>query len=116
MRPVDGDVFVGRPAVRWSVAGEKATLQKLSGSDALQSECRIVRIGDSYYWASRAHKKLLRTESGYFTYFVNPEGTGYIKVFSGKRGAPLNPDWDYMEHATFQFETITYWGKVKNGR
>jgi hypothetical protein len=57
-----------------------------------------VCLGES--WRPGAH-------SGDWTYYVSPEGSGYVKVLTGSASQP----YDYMEHLTSELKTVTYWGK-----
>jgi len=71
----------------------------------------IVKRGNSYYWASREMKPLIRTVSGAFHYFTDPNGGGYIKVVDRRLlMEKKNPRYLYMEQLTLWMQTITYWG------
>ena len=53
-----------------------------------------------------ARKKVLKhIQSGLFDYFVNPEGSGYVKISKMADGKYM-----YMESMNMLFKIITYWG------
>ena len=64
----------------------------------------ITKKDKKYVWASRENKDLIFSQNGAFYDFVEPNGRGYIRV-SITDGTCL-----YMEHLTFGFKNITYWG------
>ena len=99
-------IFLGSPVVRYDVDGKESIRVDLSDQGSHKYVCRIVGRGKKYFWATRGNRELLRFDAGGFTYFVSPEGSGFIKVAIAK-GA----DFDYMESFTAEMKTITYWGK-----
>jgi hypothetical protein len=104
-------VFRGTPTVRVLSTTERDDRQQLSGDTAQKAECVIVQRGNKYYWRSRGDAPLNRVDLRGFTYFLHPQGLGFVKVLTGSRkeiGAPA----DYIESYTQGFETITYWGRV----
>ena len=40
--------------------------------------------GRRYVWASREDRQLNRRESGDWVYYISPEGSGYVKVFTAQ--------------------------------
>lgn len=105
----DEVVFEGRALMRVDADGKEAKLTELSTDAGVKYGCRIVRRGRTYRWASRDDRKLDRVESGDFIYYVSPEGSGYVKVLGqAQRGA----GFDYVEHVTSGFKTLTYWGRA----
>ena len=107
----DEVVFGGIPSVRVDVDGLESVRVELSEQGGKKYECRIVGRGKKYFWASRANRELIRSNSGDYTYFVSPEGTGYVKISLTKGGR-----FDYMESFTTELKTVTYWGKRNQGQ
>ena len=102
----DEMIFAGTPSVRIDADGGQSVRVELSDMGAKKYECRIVAKGKKFFWASRGNRELIRSDSGDYTYFISPEGTGYIKVALTKSAA-----FDYMESFTTELKTVTYWGK-----
>ena len=104
-------VFTGIPTVRVDVAGLDPDARKLTPDDGKKYQCRVVARKKKYYWASRGDKELIRSDSGDFTYFISPEGTGYIKIYKGEPGghAP-NSLFGYFEQLSSGLKTVTYFG------
>ena len=102
----DEIVFEGTPSVRIDADGAQSVRVELSTRGSNKYECRIVGKGKKYVWASRDNRALIRSDSGDFTYFISPEGSGFIKIALAKTGA-----YDYMESFTTELKTVTYWGK-----
>ena len=101
------DSFTGAPLVRVDADGNEVKRTELSEAAGEKYACRIVRKGRRYVWASRDNRELTRSVAGDWTYYVSPEGSGYVKVLTGVTGRPF----DYVEHVTGEFKTVTYWGK-----
>jgi hypothetical protein len=99
--------FTGTPLVRVDADGNETKRTELSEVAGEKYACRIMRKGRRYLWTSRGNRELERTVSGDWTYYVSPEGSGYVKVLTGVEGQPF----DYLEHVTGEFKTVTYWGK-----
>ena len=110
----DDTVFVGNPRVRFDADGKTTSPHELSGEGAEKYACRITKSGRKYIWASRENRELIRSEAGDFTYFISPEGTGYVKIFTGKAGGKRDGNFDYMEQLTSDLKTFTYWGKTSH--
>jgi hypothetical protein len=102
----DEVVFTGIPSARIDADGGQSVRVELSDLGAKKYECRITGKGKKYFWASRGNRELIRSDSGDYTYFISPEGTGYIKIALTKSGP-----FDYMEHFSNELKTVTYWGK-----
>jgi hypothetical protein len=105
----DEVIFSGIPSVRIDADGAQSVRIELSDLGAKKYECRIIAKGKKLFWASRGNRELIRSDSGDYTYFISPEGTGYIKVALTKSGA-----FDYMESFSTDLKTVTYWGKRSN--
>ena len=105
----DDVVFEGHPLVRVDADGKEAKLMELSSGAGEKFACRIVRAGRHYVWANRDNRRLDRVESGDVTYYVSPEGSGYVKVLEIREQG--TQDFDYLEHVSAGFKTVTYWGR-----
>ena len=105
-------VFQGTPTVRVFSNPDGDERQKLDASAAQKAQCVIVRQGKNYLWASRDNARMTRIDGAKFTIFVRADGLGYVKVYTGERGAATEKA-EYIEHITREtnWETITYWGK-----
>jgi hypothetical protein len=99
--------FSGTPLVRLDADPDEAKRIELSDEAGKKYECRITKKGRGYLWASRGDRKLVRSNAGDWTYYVSPEGSGYVKVLTNA----ADPKYDYLEHVTGEFKTVTYWGK-----
>jgi hypothetical protein len=71
--------------------------------------CKIIRRGRHFEWATRENRRLDRVDSGDYVYYISPEGSGYVKV---RKQPQSGAAYDYMEHLTSGFTTVTYWGKA----
>lgn len=100
----DSARFIGHPITKASCEADNCFHQELLESDQVKHELIISNAQDQYFWTSREGKELKRAESGSFIYFINPGGSGYIKV------SLLNGQCLYLEHLTLGLQTITYWG------
>lgn len=107
-------VFVGHPMVRFDADGTVNKEHDMSKEGEQKYECRIVSKGKRFYWASRNNRELIRSEAGDYTYYISPEGTGYVKIYTGKQNAGVKMPYDYMEQLTSELKTFTYWGKRTN--
>ena len=99
--------FTGTPLVRIDSDGNETKRTELNEAAGEKYACRVVRKGRRFVWASRGDRELTRTVQGDWTYYVSPEGSGYVKLLTGVDGQPF----DYLEHVTSEFKTVTYWGK-----
>ena len=111
--PVFADeiVFRGIPSLRVISSTKTDDRQVLEGEAASKAECIIVQRGKKYYWQSRNNAPMTRIDKPGFTYFVQSDGQGYVKVLTGERKA-TNAPADYIENLTNGFEVVTYWGRV----
>ena len=100
--------FTGTPMLRLDADPAENKRTELSEAAGEKYECRVSRKGRSYVWASRGNRELTRADAGDWTYYISPEGSGYVKVFNGS-SAPGG--YDYMEHLSAGMKTVTYWGK-----
>ena len=107
----DEIVFRGVPTLRVISSTKTDDRQVLEGEAASKSECIIVERGKKYFWQSRNNVPMIRIDKPGFTYFVQSDGQGYVKVLTGERKT-TNAPADYIENLTNNFEVITYWGRV----
>jgi hypothetical protein len=105
-------VFRGVPQVRFDADGRETNPHALSDEGGQKGSCRIVSKGKRFYWASRGNRELIRADAGDYTYYISPEGSGYVKIFTGASGG-AKPPFDYMEQLTSELKTFTYWGKTQ---
>jgi hypothetical protein len=109
-------VFRGRPAVKISEGGVERTPEQVPRERAVNLECVISRIGNSYYWASRENVQMSRTDGGAFTTYVAVNGAGYVRVLNPEAKAAASAmsgtekDFDYVEHALVGLRSVTYYG------
>ena len=101
------EVFVGTPTVRVDSDGSNTQRTELSTAAGQKYECRIVRKGRKYLWASRGNRELDRVDAGDYVYFISPDGAGYVKVLIGSSG----PGPEYFEQLSSALKTVTYWGE-----
>jgi hypothetical protein len=100
------DGFTGTPLVRIEADGTEAKRLEISAEAGSKAQCRIEKKGRGYIWASRDNRELMRSNAGDWTYFVSPDGSGYVKILKNADGP-----FDYLEHVTSEFKTYTYWGR-----
>ena len=99
-------VLSGLPQVKVMSDFNGTEQVQMSESEQANYRCEIVKKGNDYYWASRKDMGLIYSESGTFYNFVEPGGSGYIRVVVAD-GATY-----YMEHLTLGLKNITYWGSA----
>ncbi len=98
-------VFEGIPTIRNSSSFEGTINERIRGKEQIKYKLIITKKGNDYIWFSREKKKLKYSKSGIFHYFVQLDGSGYIKITKTDEGS-----YTYLEHMNFGFQTITYWG------
>jgi len=98
-------VFEGTPLTRNSSSDESTKNEQVAGKTQLDYKLIITKDGGDYIWFSRERKNLIHSKSGVYDYFVNPDGSGYIKITRMVDGKYL-----YLEHMSLGLQTITYWG------
>jgi len=98
-------VVLGTPIVAVDSTSVQTQRHVLTKKQMEEYQVKISQEGNKFYWNSREGKELKRTASRAFVYYVNVDGSGYIKV--------SNLDNTYMEHITLGLATITYWGKLE---
>lgn len=100
----DTVVLNGTPLIQ--AKGNVELSENVSLSESQQNEYRLIitKNDKNYYWATRENRPLIKKQSGEISIFVEPGGTGYIRV-SEQDGRIL-----YLEHMAYGFKTISYWG------
>ncbi len=113
-------VLSARPTVK--VESNAASTERVQLSDAEQEQFRLViKTRDGrYYWMSREGREVIHHASGAFHYFIDPTGSGYVKVFDTGLVPEFlrdpGPRVQYLEHVTLGLGTITYWGATDDFR
>ncbi len=109
-------VFKGRPSLKVSEGGVERTPEQITSDRAINLECVISQIWNSYYWASRDNVQLTRVGSGAFTTFVALNGSGYVRIIKPEAKAaaalmsPTEETFDYVEHLVIGLRSVTYYG------
>lgn len=109
-------VFKGRPSVKISEGGIERLPEPVTRDRAVNLECVISQIGDSFYWASRENVRLARVDGGAFITYVALNGAGYVRVIKpdAKSAAALMSEtearFDYVEHALVGLRSVAYYG------
>ena len=98
-------VVLGTPFVKVESFSDQTKRYELTNKQMKEYQVMISQEGNKFYWNSREGKELKRNATLGFVYYVNAEGSGYIKI--------SNVDNSYMEHITLGLATITYWGKLE---
>ena len=97
--------LIGRPLAKASCDTGGCLHEQLSPEDQAKYEMVITESPDGrYYWTSREDKVLNRTQSGIFSNYVDPGGSGYTRVTVAE-GNCL-----YTEHLTLALQSVSYWG------
>lgn len=110
-------IFIGIPSAKIIEGGNERTHEKIEFSNSNHTFCIIKEVNGEFYWESRDNKQLFKIESGAFITFIDPEGSGYVRLInpSMKSAASLMSDteksYDYTEHILLGLRTITYYGK-----
>ena len=103
-----GVVFYGKPTTKIECDESGCTRFKMNASKSSEYAATVTRGDDlKLQWASREGRALLRARSGVYSYYISPDGGGYIKIST--------LDDTYMEHVTLGLASITYWGEVTDG-
>jgi hypothetical protein len=105
-------VLDAEPAVRIDSSEDGATRRVLPPVERAKNRVIIIKQGQKYLWASRGGRELVHNASGAFHYFVDPLGSGYVKVKDMKlMGVSYKGSrYYFMEHVTIHLASITYWG------
>jgi hypothetical protein len=107
-------VLDAKPTVRIDSDASSTTRSVLSNADQDNSRIRIAKQGNRYIWVSRENRELSYQSSGAVHYFIDPRGSGYVKVLDTlnlpKSTHTPGPRYEYMEHLTLLLGSITYWG------
>jgi hypothetical protein len=107
-------VLDAKPTVRIASDANSTTRSVLSKPDQDKYRVRIAKQGSQYIWVSRENRELVHQSSGAVHYFIDPRGSGYVKVLDTltlpKSISTAGPRYEYMEHVSLLLGTITYWG------
>jgi hypothetical protein len=110
------NVLDAEPTVRNDSSEDAATRHVLPPVERAKNRAIIIKRDDKYFWASRGGRELVHHASGAFDYFIEPGGSGYVKVFDSHSMPtdlrPKGPRYQYMEHVTIMLYSITYWGST----
>ncbi len=96
--------IIGHPLTKASCEATVCNHMELTETDQAKYEMIITESKDQYFWTSRESKLLYRSKSGAFIFFINQDGSGYIKA------TIINGQCQYLEHIGIGLQTITYWG------
>ena len=97
-------VLNGTPIIQSKGNPEESNNKQLSESQRNEYRLLITKDGDKYFWTTRKNRPLIKTQSGDISIFLEPGGSGYIRV-SEREGQIL-----YLEHMAYGFQTVNYWG------
>jgi hypothetical protein len=110
-------VFKGRPSMKITEGGVERLPEELPRERAINLECVISQIGDTYYWASRENVEMARVESRAFVIYLALNGSGYVRMIRPefKKAAslmsPTEEQFDYVEHLLIGLKSVTYYGE-----
>ena len=93
------------PFVKVESNSNTTTRYELTKKQNKEYQLIITDVGGRFYWESRGGKELLKSNSGIYSNYVSPVGSGYIKVST--------MDNTYIEHIHQGLNTLTYWGIVQ---
>jgi len=106
-------VLNGLPGVKAEVTPDTTIRSQLDGSKPAEFRVIIAKQGADYAWVTRGDKPLIHRTSGAFHIFIDPTGSGYIKVVDRRMlfdDPPLAERYAYYEHIHMWLSTITYYG------
>lgn len=107
-------VLDGLPVSRTDSDARTTRRMALAAPEREKSRVRIEREGDRFFWKTREGRELVHHVSGVFHYFVDPTGSGYVKVCEAKdlppKDRPKQGRYVFFEHVGLGLTTITYWG------
>ena len=105
------EVFFGLPTTKYQVSVDESQRTKLTTADSTKNAVRIVKVGDDYIWKTRENRKLIYSYPGYgdFHYFIDPQGSGYMKIARTPAGKVT-----FLEHVGLGMVTITYFGSAQS--
>ena len=117
----DNVVFIGIPAVLKVENGVNTVTQELSKEEAQKARCTILMKFDPthkylYSLSSRGGIPLEKVQSGAFSIFLSPKGSGIIKYIDPELRKSLDlvdTKYDYMEILTLNLTTFTYFGYIE---
>ena len=105
-------IAFGTPLIKIESSFESTNRYELNKSESTEFVVAIGFDGKNYLWKTRENKVLKYSTKGAFHYFVNEEGSGYIKIGDLSKMGGAEKKYLYLEHIHLGFSTITYWGVV----
>ena len=107
-------ILNGVPTVRVIASAEKTKKEELNESQQNEFRVLVTKLDNDYIWATRNGKRLMKARSGAYVYFLNPGGSGYIKIETLEHRMDPNVPYTYLEHFSLGLTTTTYWGTLKD--
>lgn len=102
------EVIDGVPYYKVMSRIDKTDWFEMNVYEGLQVRLLIKEKDGEYIWATRGGKKLIYSGADGFATFVEPGGTGYIRITKEKNKCI------YMEHVTYEMQNLTYWGEAED--
>ena len=94
------------PSTKVTSTDKFTTRSELNRQQQIANRVIIEKIDDKYYWTTRQNHELFPTKSGLYMIFIDPMGSGYVKV-------NVNSG-EFIEHVHLGLQTITYWGSIND--
>lgn len=104
----DEDVINGMPLVEGSDEDAHIGRRDLDEYEKEAFRLLIVKKDGDYFWESNEGKRLIHKKTRGTDYFIDPEGSGFVKVIGGSDGVA------YMEHKHEATKQATYWGTAEH--
>jgi hypothetical protein len=101
-------VLNGTPIIQAKGNLQESKNTQLSESQKNEYRILITKEGDNYFWATRENRPLIKTLSGEFSIFIDPLGSGSVRV-AEKDGLIM-----YLEQMAIGFQTVSYWGTASS--
>lgn len=107
-------VLTAKPTAKVESGDASTERYVLSESEREKYRVIITRRDGRYFWSSRENRELIYQPSGALHYFIDPSGSGYVKILDThmlpESMRDPGPRFRYMEHLTLWLRMITYWG------
>jgi precorrin-4 methylase len=97
-------ILSATPEVKVFAAKDSSYKVELTRPQQIENRVVIEKIDGRYYWTTRQNHELFAQKSGNFIIFIDPLGSGYVKI-NVETG-------DFLEHVHLGLDTITYWGNI----
>jgi len=101
-------IAFGTPMIKIESGFESTNRSELNESQRSQYVVAIEFDGKDFRWKTRENKVLEYSTKGAFHYFVNKEGSGYVKIGDLSKMGGAEKKYLYIEHVHLGFSTITY--------